>query len=362
MAYLRSNLEQEIQKSENQVTLKELIGYIRLCWLEFWNRKWLIIFTAFIGAVIGFRAAVLTPKSYKASYRFFVKEGGASNLGSSIGTLGSLLGGAGGTLLDKTSEVINSQMVVEKVLLSTIEIDGKSDLVINHYYKIQDFQREWEDEKSLSTVRFSTADTVPDLYNSAQRKVYKLILTRFTNEKSSIIQHSFEKKTGVFSMSVNNKNEEFSIKVSSLMLDGIRRFIKSYTTESLNNNVTVLNKKVDSIKSELHYVRKKLAKATDQSFSVFLNEDKVDLKTLAAQEQILLAMYVEAQKNLETILFMGQSASNAAAVIVLDRPYSPIRPIQKSILNYTIAGFFILGFVSFGLILFLRWFKKNIIL
>ena len=58
-------------------------------------------------------------------------------------------------------------------------------------------------------------------------------------------------------------------------------------------------KKVDSIQGELNSVRRQLARKTDQSLGLLLNEEKVDLKSLAVKEQILLTMYGEAQKNLE---------------------------------------------------------------
>jgi hypothetical protein len=348
----------EIQVNNDEISLKELILIVRSWWGELWRKKWALIPLALIGAGLGFSKAFFASPNYKASYRFFVKEASASGLGGSLGSLGSLLGGGGGTLLDKTVEVIKSEMVVGKVLLTPIEVDGKSDLVINHFINLQELRKQWEDDTLLNKAKFASSDTIPETYNLSQRKAYKLILTNFINEKSKIIQHSFEKKSGVISLFVNNKNEDFSVRVSGLILEGVRSFIRSYAAESLNNNVAVLTKKVDSIQGELNSVRRKLAKATDQSFSVFLNEDKVDLKALAVQEQILLTMYGEAQKNLETVLFMGQSASNSAAVIVLDRPYSPIKPDQKSVILYAVVGFILSGGLGFGFILTRRWYKN----
>jgi uncharacterized protein involved in exopolysaccharide biosynthesis len=91
---------------------------------------------------------------------------------------------------------------------------------------------------------------------------------------------------------------------------------------------------------------------------LFLNEDKVDLKSLAVKEQILLTMYGEAQKNLETVLFMGQSASNATNITLLERPFSPIKPASKSKIIYSIAGFILTSFFAFVFILLRRWYKN----
>jgi uncharacterized protein involved in exopolysaccharide biosynthesis len=91
---------------------------------------------------------------------------------------------------------------------------------------------------------------------------------------------------------------------------------------------------------------------------IFLNEDKVDLKSLAVKEQILLTMYGEAQKNLETFLFMGQSAKSSTALNLLDVSYSPLTPTNKSKLLFTLAGFFLASFFTFGFILIRRWYKN----
>jgi uncharacterized protein involved in exopolysaccharide biosynthesis len=255
-------------------------------------------------------------------------------------------------------EIIKSEMVIGKVLLTSIEVDGKSDLVINHYINLEQLRKQWGEDSLLRAAKFSMHDTIPESYNKAQRKAFKLILTKFTEESSKIIQYTSEEESGVVKLSVSHKNEDFSIKLSGLILEGVRTFIRNYSAESLNENARVLSRKVDSIQTELASVRRKLARATDQSFSVFLNEDKVDLKALTVQEQILLAMYAEVQKNLETILFMGQSASTSSAVIVLDHPYSPIKPNKKSVIIYSIAGFIITGGLGFGFLLTRRWYKN----
>jgi uncharacterized protein involved in exopolysaccharide biosynthesis len=79
---------------------------------------------------------------------------------------------------------------------------------------------------------------------------------------------------------------------------------------------------------------------------------------LAVKEQILLTMYGEAQKNLETFLFMGQTASSSTALNLLDVPYSPLTPTSKSKILYSGLGFFLASFFTFGFILIRRWYKN----
>jgi hypothetical protein len=245
-----------------------------------------------------------------------------------------------------------------KVLLSTVLIEEKSDLVINHFINLnKNLKASWVKDTALAKARFTPADTIPQFFNFPQRKAYKSVLASFSGEKG-IVSKDFDKKTGIISLTVTHTNEEFAIEVNRLIYDELKLFMREQSSETANMNVELLTKKVDSIQGELSGVRRALARRTDQSMGLLLNEDKVELKSLAVKEQILLTMYGEAQKNLETFLFMGQSASNATALNLLDAPFSPIKPFVKSKVLYTAAGFFLASFFCFGFILLRRWYKN----
>jgi hypothetical protein len=268
------------------------------------------------------------------------------------------LGDGGGSSLDRTVAVIGSDRVMGKVLLSTVLIEEKSDLVINHFINLnKSLKASWAKDTALAKARFIPADTIPQYFNFPQRKAYKSVLASFSGEKG-IVSKNFDKKTGIISLTVTHANEEFAIEVNRLIYDELKLFMREQSSETANMNVELLTKKVDSIQGELSGVRRALARRTDQSIGLLLNEDKVELKSLAVKEQILLTMYGEAQKNLETFLFMGQSASNATALNLLDAPFSPIKPFVKSKVLYTAAGFFLASFFCFGFILLRRWYKN----
>jgi uncharacterized protein involved in exopolysaccharide biosynthesis len=318
----------------------------------------LILLVGSIGGGLGFYLAYSSKPVYKAESKFVVKEGGPSGLSGSLGNLSSLLGGGGGSSLDRTVAVIGSDRVMGKVLLSTVLIEEKSDLVINHFINLnKSLKASWAKDTALAKARFIPADTIPQYFNFPQRKAYKSVLASFSGEKG-IVSKNFDKKTGIISLTVTHANEEFAIEVNRLIYDELKLFMREQSSETANMNVELLTKKVDSIQGELSGVRRALARRTDQSIGLLLNEDKVELKSLAVKEQILLTMYGEAQKNLETFLFMGQSASNATALNLLDAPFSPIKPFVKSKVLYTAAGFFLASFLCFGFILLRRWYKN----
>jgi len=286
-----------------------------------------------------------------------LKEGGPSGLAGSLGGLGSLLGGAGGSSLDRTVAVIGTEKIIGQVLLTNWVVNNQKDLVINHFIRLDKLMEKWRDDTVLAKAQFNVTDTVPSFFNFSQRKAYKAVMAALVGEKG-IVGKSFDKKTGIVSLDVTFRDEDFAIEVNELIYEQLKNFVRDQASETASLNTAVLSKKVDSIQGELNAVRRQLARKTDQSLGLLLNEDKVDLKSLAVKEQILLTMYGEAQKNLETVLFMGQSASNSTNITLLDRPFSPIKPIKKSKLLFTLAGFFLASFFTFGFILIRRWYKN----
>jgi len=346
------------QVQDDEISLKDLIKIIQSWFSLLYKNSLTILLVGAIGGGIGFYLAYSAKPVYKAESKFVVKEGGPSGLSGSLGNLSSLLGGGGGSSLDRTVAVIGSERVMNKVLLSTIQVAGNSDLVINHFVNLnKDLKAAWGKDTALAKARFAITDTLVPLFNFPQRKALKAVLASFSSEKG-IVTKNFDKKTGIISLIVTHPNEEFAIEVNRLIFDELKVFMREQSSETANMNVELLTKKVDSIQGELNGVRRSLARRTDQSMGLLLNEDKVELKSLAVKEQILLTMYGEAQKNLETFLFMGQSASNATALNILDAPFSPLTPATKSRVLYTAAGFFLASFFCFGFILIRRWYKN----
>jgi len=351
------NQPTEIQAHEDEISLKDLIKMIQsLFGLLLKNIIWVALF-GLLGGAIGFYFAFSHKPVYKAESNFIVKEGGPSGMASSLGSLGSLLGGSGGSSLDRTIAVIGSEKVIGKVLLSKVEIGFNKDLVLNHYLKLEKLAEKWKKDTILSKAKFATTDTIPVNFSFPQRKAFKTVVAALIGEKG-IVGKSFDKKSGIVTLTVTHSNEDFAIAVNELIFSELRIFFRDQASETANMNVEILTKKVDSIQGELNSVRRQLARKTDQSLGLLLNEDKVDLKSLAVKEQILLTMYGEAQKNLETFLLMGQSASNSTALNLLDAPYSPLTPISKSKILFSVTGFLLASFFAFGFILIRRWYKN----
>jgi hypothetical protein len=284
-----------------------------------------------------------------------------SGLSSGLAGLSSILGtgtgpGGSGSGLERVIELIGSDRIIGNAILSEAEVNGKQDLLVNHYINLQGYRKAWEKDSVLNKVNYSNGVQFADL-DFPQRKAIKNIIGSLISKDNSskIIGKSFDKKSGVVTLSVTYKNEDFSIVLTNSIYKEVIEFYSTQSLAATSNNVQVLNQKADSIRRELDATRRAFAKNSDQALGLLLQEDKVENKSLSFKENMLSLMYAEVQKNLETLKYI--EASSMPSFSIIDQPYSPIKAQTKSKLVYGFMGFFLLEFFSFLYFIAKRWFK-----
>ena len=168
------NQPTENQLQEDEISLKDLIKMIQ-SWIGIlWKNIIPVVLVGLLGGAMGFYFAFSHKPVFKAESNFIVKEGGPSIIASSLGSLGSLLGGSGGSSLDRTIAVIGSEKVIGKVLLSQVEIGGNKDLVLNHYLKLEKLAEKWKKDTILSKAQFSVTDRKSTRLNSSHEWISRM--------------------------------------------------------------------------------------------------------------------------------------------------------------------------------------------
>lgn len=345
--------------TNDEISLKDLIKFVKSCLAVLRQNVFLIGIIALLVGLLGFFISFFSEPKYKAELRFVVKsEGSNTGLAGMLGGLSSILNPSSmGSPLERTVEIASSDRIVGAALLSEVLLSGKKEVLANSLIRINKLHKKWKKDSLLRNVQFSIKDsTIENMSFSKRKALKKLESLLIPKTGDGIISKSFDKKSGVVTLAATHENEEFAIILTKEIFNKLRDFYVEQITTSAGNNVLILQKKVDSIKFELAKVQSSYARTTDQSFGLLFQEDKVELKKLAVREQMLLAMYAEAQKNLETFKFMNDSA--IPSLTVIDMPYSPLRIIRKSIILFTASGFFLGGFLTLLFILTRRWYKN----
>lgn len=352
--------EEKTLIGEDDFSVKEVFQKVKYI-VEFLKLNFLkLILLGFLGGSIGFVIAYTSTPIYNAKLKFLMKENGSgSALMSSLGSLSSLIGGSSSSAspMDRTLAILGSERIVGAALLKNIVVDNKSDLAINHFIKIQGLHKSWESDTLLHNLLFLNKKTKFEDLDFRHRKAYRSVLNMFVGDKSTIFNKSIDKKSSVFQLSINLKNETFAIEFCKLLYEEFEQFMYNQSIATSNNNVTILTNKIDSIKTALNGIQNALARNTDRTLGLLMQEDKVEQKKLVMKEQMLTIMYGEAQKNLETFRFLNEST--VVGLEIIESPFSPIKPSQKSIIKFTIFGFLFFGFMGLSFIFIRKWLKEN---
>jgi uncharacterized protein involved in exopolysaccharide biosynthesis len=337
-----NEIQQPIQEEE-EFGIKDLIRIFKT-WKEVFVKNFFkILFAGIIGGAIGFAYAYIDTPKYNAQLKFVMRSDPGSGLSSGLAGLSSILGagtapGGAGSGLERVIELIGSDRIIGNAILTEDEVNGKQDLLINHYITLQGYRKAWEKDSLLSKVNFPIGVQFADL-DFPQRKAIKMIIGSLIGKDNSskLIGKSFDKKSGVVTLAVTYKSEDFSIALTNVIYQEVIEFYSDQSLAATSNNVQVLTRKADSIRRELDATRRTFARNSDQALGLLLQEDKVENKSLSFKENMLSLMYAEVQKNLETLKYI--EASSMPSFSIIDQPYSPISPLKRSVLKYAFLGF-----------------------
>jgi uncharacterized protein involved in exopolysaccharide biosynthesis len=356
-----NEIQQPFQEDE-EFGIKDLIRILKT-WKEvFVNNIFKILFAGIIGGAIGYIYAYFDSPKYNAQLKFVMRSDPGSGLSSGLAGLSSILGtgtgpGGSGSGLERVIELIGSDRIIGNAILTEAEVNGKQDLLVNHYIALQGYRKQWEKDSVLKKVNYPNGIQFADL-DFPQRKAIKMIIGSLIGKDnaSKLIGKSFDKKSGVVTLAVTYKNEDFSIVLTNAIYNEVIEFYSDQSLAATSNNVQVLTRKADSIRRELDATRRAFARNSDQALGLLLQEDKVENKSLSFKENMLSLMYAEVQKNLETLKYI--EASSMPSFSIIDQPYSPIRPNQKSKIIFSFLGVFLSGIFSFAFIIAIKWYKQ----
>ena len=160
---LENNQIESSSIDNDEISLKELILKIKE-WGVFLKSKLKIIFLAgFIGASIGLIIAYNSKTTYKATLTFALEEdkggGNGSGLSGALGIASSLgidlAGGGGGAFAaSNLAELMKSRLLVERVLLNPVEVNGKTITLAEYYIQINNLRASWDKNPVLKNINY----------------------------------------------------------------------------------------------------------------------------------------------------------------------------------------------------------------
>ena len=362
---LENNQIESSSIDNDEISLKELILKIKE-WGVFLKSKLKIIFLAgFIGASIGLIIAYNSKTTYKATLTFALEEdkggGNGSGLSGALGIASSLgidlAGGGGGAFAaSNLAELMKSRLLVEKVLLEPIVINGKIISLVEYYIQINDLRDRWKKKPSLKDIQFlPKADR--SKFTLQQDSILQKIHQSLIDREHLIIMQK-DKKITILSIEVTSENELFS----KIFCESIAKETSDFYIETKSKkakiNVDILQKQVDSVKSQLTNSINGIANEADNIYNLnpaynkktaISKNKQVDLQTNSAILTNLVVQLELAKINLR---------KETPLIQEIDHPTLPLEKEKLSKLKYMILGSFLGGFLSIIFLILNELYKK----
>lgn len=344
----------QAEKADDEVSLKELLLKVRE-WYRYVLSKWLVILVAgLIGGLIGLAFAFYKKPVYKAELSFALEDekSGSGGIGGALGLVSQFgidLGGSGGGAFsgDNLLELMKSRTMVQKTLLTDINISGQKGTLVQRYIDFNNFKKKWADKSDPAYVRFPAginSDSLSRIQDSLLGEFHKDII------EDNLSVDKLDKKLSIISVKIKSKDEIFSKYFTEILVKNVSDFYVETKTKKSLQNVNILQHQTDSVRRQLNGAISGVASSMDANPNA--NPSRLMLKVPSQRRQVDVqantAILTELVKNLE--LSKVSLRKETPLIQVIDYP---ILPLQVEKINKVLAAVVGIAVFMFFTILFL---------
>lgn len=328
--------------------LKSVIDYVISKWL-------IILLIAILCAIATYYYTILKKPTYLAVITFALDDGVAANTKSPYAKLeqefGIELGTDAGGVFSSTSnivELIQSRLLIEKTLKSTVTINKHKLLFADFFLDSLDYREKWTKNRPNSKINFNNNSKNPQeilFANSIINNIYELIITKYIKVEPK------GAGTSILQVSCLTENQFFSKYFLEALLNQVTKYYIDTKTQRSKINLAFLQKKTDSVQVE--YFNAMYGRA---SFSdAHLNPSKqVGVVTKDKQQtdvQILKNSYAELVKSLEAA--KNNLNQETPLFQFLDIPVLPLKTFNANAIKNSFMVF-IISIIIMAMSLFIK--------
>ena len=283
-----------------------------------------------LGAFLYFKKAQETVKYYGKT-TFMLSSDDVSSGNSGLAALGVMLPGSdGGGNKTILLELLKSNRMMEKTLLTKALISGDSDLLINHFIELHGYRNLWKGDKKWESYKFPEKF----IYNKDEerdgflRQAALAMSVNYTPNKTD---------EGIFEISFIHFNQEFA----KAFLDNLIVTIIEYYTEKKTAKARVVyeyaKNRHDELYGRINGQQRNLARMQDQSSEFVFVEDKVPQVTVSRDIEATTALLQEAAKSLAAARM--SLVQETPFIQVIDDVRLPLAKIEANKEKFAAIGF-----------------------
>ena len=281
---------------------------------------------------------------------------GGGGYGGLAGQLGLSLGDGGSDAFqgENLLALMKSRLIIEKTLLTTVNVKGTPKTLAEFYIDIYDMREEWKDNSELSSIKF-LLNSDPSKFSVVQNS----LMSGFHNSLvvSNLTINNQDKKSNILSIKVQSPNELFSKLFTETLADEVSEFYKETKTKKAAENLTILTNQADSIRRVLIFASRGAASSLEANPNP--NPARLGLNVPSQLKkfdvEVNQAILLQLIQNLESAKV---SLRNETPLIqVIDRPILPLPMTSSNKIKFLVMGGMIGVGISIILLLLLRGWK-----
>ena len=333
-----------MEQYNDEIQLKDILIKLSEYKKEIWKKKWKIFLFSFLFFVLGVTIASLSDTRYKANLTFVVEDAKAGN---SLGTMTGIasqfgfdLSGTSSTTFSQSNimELLKSRGVVESALLRKGNLEGKNDLLIEHYISISKIREAWEKNEKFDGVDFNKPFTLS--HDSIIGEVWREI-------ESNLVIEIQNKSANIITLSYISIDENFAKQFTQTLIDEMRKMYIAHQTNQTRNTLEFLQDRADSVFVELEKAEQEFARVKDINQRIIKSSGRLKELQWMREVEVLNTMYLEIIKNLE---ISKMTLLNQTPIIqIIDKPILPLEEDKVSkafagILGGSLGGFLLVCF------------------
>lgn len=311
------------------------------------------------GAVLGAAYVLIKKDTYTASTTFVVEDnksaggGIASALAGQFGfDVGGLSTGSGFLQGDNVLELLKSQDLIKKALLTDEYDSAKTSSLADLYATSYGLKEKWLQSKEVGyMVNFTTN---PSSHQRLEDSLIHVIIKRIKEKELSISKP--DKKLSLFSLELTTRNEKLSKLLCERLLKVTSEFYITTKTKRIRGNVERLQQRTDSLKMLLNQkTTSSIGAGRDliDANPVFSQNKEVNAEISGRDKIVQATIFAELTKNLEasktTLL------QETPTIQVVDAPEMPLKKNEASWLFSIFIGVIALQAIT---VMYLFFFKK----
>jgi len=338
--------------SSDELTLKDLLYKLKQLY-NYLLTKWILISViGILGAILGLGFAYSKQPVYTATTSFVLEsnegDSGFSQYAGIASMVGVDLAGRGGGIFqeDNIVALYKSRSMLQKTLLTSISYQGEKSNLAEVYISINKLREAWAEQNStLSKV--SLVDYNPTL-DERKDRLKDSLLSSFVNDinKNYLEVGKLDKKLNIISVSVKSKNEFFAKTFNEQLVENVNEFFIQTKTRKSLDNVSILSKKVDSVRAAMNGAIYRVAEISDATPN--LNPTRQIQRTVPIQRSQFSA---ETNKEILGQLIKNLEMSKISLlketplIQVVDQPIYPLAVNTYGKVKSGIIGFMVFSFL-----------------